>query len=384
MNDGIITLYLSLVKTDTHTMLKFLRKSKKNDPKTADVEPVEAQDSKKSQELQESQKAAIVNDVLAEVPAVPTKKEGKLSLFARLKSQLKRTSSGLAGGLGNLIMGRKKLDDELLDELETRLLLADVGIDATRAVLANLVERLGRKELESADVVVNALREELEALVIPCALPLVFEATHRPTVVLVIGVNGAGKTTTIGKLAKRWQLEGRKVMLAAGDTFRAAAVEQLQVWGDRHGVPVIARHSGADSAAVAYEAYETARSQKVDVLIIDTAGRLHTKANLMDELKKMSRVLQKIDPAAPHEVLLVLDASTGQNALSQAKTFHEAMNLTGLCLTKLDGTAKGGILFAIARQLKVPIRFIGVGEQAEDLREFNGSEFVAALFDETD
>jgi fused signal recognition particle receptor len=306
----------------------------------------------------------------------------RTSLFSRLKNRLKRTRSGLTDGLANLIVGRKRLDDELLEEIETRLLLADVGVEATTEVISKLTERLGRRELDSPDLVINTLREELEAILAPCAQPMPISTEKSPTVVLVIGVNGVGKTTTIGKLARRWKDEGHRVMLAAGDTFRAAAVEQLQVWGERHDIPVVAHQSGADSAAVAYEAYEKARSQKVDLLLVDTAGRLHTKSNLMDELKKISRVLQKIDPNAPHETLLVLDGSIGQNALSQAVTFHDAMTITGLCLTKLDGTAKGGILFAIARRLGVPIRYIGVGEQAEDLREFDAHEFVNALFED--
>ncbi|MHA7815856.1 MAG: signal recognition particle-docking protein FtsY [Pseudohaliea sp.] len=300
--------------------------------------------------------------------------------FARLRRGLGRTSDNLVAGLGNLFLGRKEIDAELLEELESRLLLADVGVDATVHIIEQLTQRVSRKELTEPAALRDALREELLAILEPCERPLAIGGAA-PFVILMVGVNGVGKTTTIGKLARRFRDEGRSVMLAAGDTFRAAAVEQLQAWGERNAVPVIAQHTGADSASVLYDAFAAARARGVDVLIADTAGRLHNKDHLMDELRKVVRVLGKLDPAAPHEVMLVLDAGTGQNALAQADTFTEAVGVTGLTLTKLDGTAKGGIIFAIARKLGLPIRFIGVGESAQDLRPFAAGEFIDALFD---
>jgi fused signal recognition particle receptor len=300
-------------------------------------------------------------------------------LFARLKSRLARTGSGLTEGLASLVLGKKKIDAELLDELETRLLLADVGVEATRQIIDDLTARVARKQLDDADALFAALREDMTAILAPCSRPLELTEGVKPFVILMVGVNGVGKTTTIGKLAKRLQAQGKSVMLAAGDTFRAAAVEQLQVWGERNDVTVITQGSGADSAAVIFDAVQSARARGIDVLIADTAGRLHTQTNLMEELKKIKRVIAKLDAAAPHEVMLTVDAGTGQNALNQAVQFHEAMGLTGLTLTKLDGTAKGGIIFAIAKRLGVPIRFIGVGEAIEDLREFDAGEFVDAL-----
>jgi fused signal recognition particle receptor len=305
----------------------------------------------------------------------------KPGLFGRLKAGLARTRSGLTEGVANLVLGHKQIDDELLEELETQLLLADVGVEATRDIIADLTRRVARKELADAEALLAALREDMAKLLDPVSRPLAIDAAQRPYVILMVGVNGVGKTTSIGKLAKRLQEDGRSVMLAAGDTFRAAAVEQLQVWGERNDIPVIAQHSGADSASVIYDALEAARARGIDVLIADTAGRLHTQANLMEELKKIKRVLTKLDPAAPHEVMLVVDAGTGQNALNQARQFHEAVGLTGITLTKLDGTAKGGIIFSIARNLGLPIRFIGVGEGIEDMRMFDSREFVAALFE---
>ena len=312
----------------------------------------------------------------------PAAKPGaaKPGLFARLKAGLRRTSNSFSEGLGNLFLGRKEIDDALLEELETRLLMADVGIDATQLIIGNLTSRVSRKELADAPALYRALQDELKALIEPSTAPLAIDPSHRPYVILMVGVNGVGKTTTIGKLAKRFQDEGRSVMLAAGDTFRAAAVEQLQVWGERNQVPVIAQHTGADSASVLFDALQAARSRDTDVLIADTAGRLHNKDNLMEELKKVVRVLKKLDPDAPHEVMLVLDAGTGQNALAQARHFQEAVGVSGITLTKLDGTAKGGIIFAVSQQCRLPIRFIGVGEQAEDLRPFDADEFIRALF----
>jgi len=308
--------------------------------------------------------------------------DGKEGFFARLTRGLRKTRSGLIGGIVDLVRGRKTIDDELLEDIETILLTADVGVDATQEIVGDLTQRISRKELSDADALIAALREEMRSILAPCDAPLQRPATGGTFVILMVGVNGAGKTTTIGKLARRFLAQGQSVMLAAGDTFRAAAVEQLQVWGERNEVPVIAQHTGADSAAVIYDALESARSRNIDVLIADTAGRLQNKANLMEELKKIKRVLGKIDAAAPHEVMLVLDAGTGQNALSQAREFHNAVGITGITLTKLDGTAKGGVIFAIAKALELPIRFIGVGEQAEDLREFEVAAFVDALFEE--
>ena len=310
-----------------------------------------------------------------------TPKEG---LFKRLKVGLKRTSGSMGAGLGKLFLGKKQIDDELLEELETQLLMADVGIEATQFIIDKLTQRVSRKELANGEALYRALQEELGELLKPSAVPLTIDSSKAPYVILMVGVNGVGKTTTIGKLTKRFQAEGKSVMLAAGDTFRAAAVEQLQVWGERNDVPVVAQHTGADSASVIFDALQAAKSRNVDVLIADTAGRLHNKDNLMEELKKVVRVMGKIDQSAPHEVMLVLDAGTGQNALSQAKHFQEVVGVSGITLTKLDGTAKGGIIFAISKQLNLPIRFIGVGEQADDLRSFEAAEFIDALFDRGD
>lgn len=301
-------------------------------------------------------------------------------VLGRLKRGLGRTSDSLMAGFGNVFLGKKSIDDDLLEELESQLLMADVGIDATRDIINELTTAVSRKELNDADALMQALREQLQAILEPCEAPLVPSADG-PFVILMVGVNGVGKTTTIGKLARRFQEQGQSVMLAAGDTFRAAAVEQLQHWGDRHEVPVIAQHTGADSASVIYDALEAATARKMDVLIADTAGRLHNKSHLMDELSKVVRVMRKLNPAAPHEVMLVLDSGTGQNALAQAEQFREAVGVSGLTLTKLDGTAKGGVIFAIAKRLGLPIRFIGVGEAAEDLRPFVAGDFIQALFD---
>ncbi|MFO7550537.1 MAG: signal recognition particle-docking protein FtsY [Haliea sp.] len=312
-------------------------------------------------------------------PAARPVAAAEAGFFARLRRGLGRTSDTLVQGLGTLFLGRKEIDAELLEELESRLLLADVGVDATVEIIDRLTRRVSRKELTSPEALQRALQEELLEVLRPCEQPLDV-AGKTPYVILMVGVNGVGKTTTIGKLARRYQAEGHSVMLAAGDTFRAAAVEQLQVWGQRHNVPVIAQHSGADSASVIYDALQAAQARKVDVLIADTAGRLHNKDHLMEELRKVVRVMGKLDPEAPHEVMLVLDAGTGQNALAQASQFQQVVGVTGLTLTKLDGTAKGGIIFAIARKLGLPIRFIGVGETADDLRPFAAEPFIEALF----
>ncbi len=306
----------------------------------------------------------------------------KSGFFSRIKQGLSRTSSHFNEGLGNLILGSKTIDDELLEEIETQLLVADVGLEATEEIIDNLTQRVARKQLSDADSLYEALREQLSELLKPVEEPLVIDTSKEPFVILVVGVNGVGKTTTIGKLAQRLQREGKKVMLAAGDTFRAAAVEQLQVWGERNQVPVIAQHSGADSASVIFDALQAAKARGIDVVIADTAGRLHNKAHLMEELSKVKRVMAKLDASAPHEVLLVLDAGTGQNALSQAKQFIESVGVTGLALTKLDGTAKGGVVFAPSKAFKIPIRYIGVGEGVDDLQPFAAEPFVQALFGE--
>ena len=302
-------------------------------------------------------------------------------MFARLREKLGRTRSNLTDGLASLLLGRKQIDDELLEELETLLLTADVGIEATQRIIGDITAQVKRRELSDPDKLNGVLKQELTQILADAEAPEKQPAAGRPRVILMVGINGAGKTTTIGKLARKYQADGKSVMLAAGDTFRAAAVEQLQVWGERNGVPVIAQHTGADSASVIYDAVEAATARKADLLIADTAGRLHTKTNLMDELAKIVRVMKKVDPEAPHEVMLVVDGGTGQNALQQAIQFNEAVGLTGITITKLDGTAKGGILFAIADRLKVPIRYIGVGEGIDDLRPFDAGEFIDALFE---
>ncbi len=318
---------------------------------------------------------------LAAEPAVsePATRPG---FFARLRQGLSKTSASIGEGMASLFLGRKEIDDDLLDDIETRLLTADVGVEATTLIVQNLTKRVARKELADSGALYKALQEELASLLRPVEQPLQVDVAREPYVILVVGVNGVGKTTTIGKLAKKLQLEGKKVMLAAGDTFRAAAVEQLQVWGERNRIPVIAQHTGADSASVIFDAVQAAKARGIDVLIADTAGRLHTKDNLMEELKKVRRVIGKLDETAPHEVLLVLDAGTGQNAINQAKQFNLAVELTGLALTKLDGTAKGGVIFALAKQFGLPIRYIGVGEGIDDLRTFEADAFVQALFAE--
>jgi fused signal recognition particle receptor len=306
--------------------------------------------------------------------------EDRGGFLARLREGLKRTRAVLNTDISDLVRGRKRIDQELLDELETRLITADVGVAAATRIIDDMSARVKRHELSDPAVLMSALKEELAQILRACDTAVRVPAAGRPQVILMVGVNGAGKTTTIGKLAKRLQEEGNSVMLAAGDTFRAAAVEQLQTWGERNGVPVIAQQPGADSASVIFDALQAATARGIDVLIADTAGRLHTKTNLMDELAKIARVIKKIDPDAPHEVLLVVDATTGQNAIIQAQQFNLAVPVTGIALTKLDGTAKGGVLFAIAERLHVPIRFIGVGESIEDLRPFVAEEFLEALF----
>jgi len=327
------------------------------------------------------------NDDISETPAqnMATISEETISpsgFFARLKQGLAKTRATFSGGMANLFLGKKELNQDLLNDIEMALLTADVGVETTEQLIKTLTEKLARKELSNAAAAFQCLQEEMKQILRPCALPLIISPEIKPTVILVVGINGSGKTTTIGKLARLFKEENKKIMLAAGDTFRAAAIEQLQIWGERNQVPVIAQQPGADTAAVIYDAMEAATARGADILIADTAGRLHTQANLMTELQKVKRVLAKIDKTAPHETLIVLDATLGQNALTQVKQFHELMGVTGIVLTKLDGTAKGGIIFAIAKQTNIPIRFIGVGEGIHDLRPFNADEFVNALFEE--
>jgi fused signal recognition particle receptor len=311
--------------------------------------------------------------------ALPPTAEG---LFDRLKGQLGKTRGGLTGFLGALALGKKTIDRELLEDIEAQLLMSDIGVTATQDIIAHLTESLERHQLDDVGALTGKLREYLQNILEPVNAPLVIPPEIRPFVILVVGVNGVGKTTTIGKLAQRLQNQGHSVMLAAGDTFRAAAVEQLQVWGERNNVPVIAQHTGADSASVIYDAVQAAQARGIDVLIADTAGRLHTKSNLMEELSKIKRIMARLDEAAPHEVLLVLDAGTGQNAINQARQFNDAVGLTGIALTKLDGTAKGGVIFALAKQFGIPIRYIGIGEGIDDLQDFDARNFIDALFAE--
>ncbi len=422
-------------------MFSFLRRKKKNTPEEAQA-PIEVQETQEIKEVQETPQAEAVEtttesvvDAVVEPPvslefkAPPIKevtqetapvqpnkaeertqsiaepaqtvenipppspkeriqeleKPKKTGFFARLKQGLSKTRQNFTDSLASLVLGRKEIDDDLLDELEMILLTADVGIDATDKIIKSLTAQVSRKALKDPEALIEALKNQLEDILTPVTQPLKIDEhlakQGGPFVILMVGINGVGKTTTIGKLAKKYQLEGKSVMLAAGDTFRAAAVEQLQTWGERNNVPVIAQKTGADSAAVLFDAIQSAKAKKIDVLIADTAGRLHTQSNLMEELKKVTRVMGKVDETAPHEVMLVIDAGTGQNALNQAQQFKEAVGVSGITLTKLDGTAKGGIVFALAEQSQIPIRFIGVGESIDDLRPFDSKAFTQALFE---
>ncbi|ELY5145465.1 signal recognition particle-docking protein FtsY [Vibrio vulnificus] len=320
-----------------------------------------------------------VTPVVVEAPRVQEQEKPTESFFARLKRSLSRTKANIGAGFFGLFKG-KKIDDDLFEELEEQLLVADVGMDTTLKIIENLTEKASRRDLKDGEALYGLLKEEMAEILSKVEQPLQVDSSKTPYVILMVGVNGVGKTTTIGKLAKQFQNQGKKVMLAAGDTFRAAAVEQLQVWGERNNVPVIAQHTGADSASVIYDAIEAAKARGVDVVIADTAGRLQNKSNLMEELRKIVRVMKKIDDSAPHEIMLTLDAGTGQNAISQAKLFSDVAPITGITLTKLDGTAKGGVIFAVADQFNIPIRYIGVGEGIEDLRPFETQEFIDALF----
>lgn len=328
---------------------------------------------------QEESEALSSADPEPVVERVQEQEKPSESFFARLKRSLSRTKANIGAGFFGLFKG-KKIDDELFEELEEQLLIADVGMDTTLKIIENLTEKASRSDLRDGEALYGLLKEEMADILAKVEQPLHIDSSKTPYVILMVGVNGVGKTTTIGKLAKQFQSQGKKVMLAAGDTFRAAAVEQLQVWGERNNVPVIAQHTGADSASVIYDAIEAAKARGVDVVIADTAGRLQNKSNLMEELRKIVRVMKKIDESAPHEIMLTLDAGTGQNATSQAKLFSDVAPITGITLTKLDGTAKGGVIFAIADQFSIPIRYIGVGEGIEDLRPFQTQEFIDALF----
>ncbi|WP_050904859.1 signal recognition particle-docking protein FtsY [Vibrio campbellii] len=338
------------------------------EPEKAEAAPAEAEAEAEAEEPQ-----------VAVAPRVQEQKKPTESFFARLKRSLSRTKANIGAGFFGLFSG-KKIDDDLFEELEEQLLIADVGMETTTKIINNLTEKASRGDLKDGEALYGLLKEEMAEILAKVEQPLEIDSSKTPYVILMVGVNGVGKTTTIGKLAKQFQNQGKKVMLAAGDTFRAAAVEQLQVWGERNNVPVIAQHTGADSASVIYDAIEAAKARGVDVVIADTAGRLQNKANLMEELRKIVRVMKKIDDSAPHEIMLTLDAGTGQNAISQAKLFSDVAPLTGITLTKLDGTAKGGVIFAIADQFEIPIRYIGVGEGIEDLRPFETQEFIDALF----
>lgn len=330
--------------------------------------------------IEEIIEAKNLEDDLQPVVQIETReKPSEGGFFSRLVKGLLKTKQNIGAGFRGFFLG-KKIDDELFEELEEQLLIADIGVPTTSKIIKNLTEHASRKELQDAELLYQQLKVEMADILEPVAQPLEIDSTKKPYVILMVGVNGVGKTTTIGKLARKFQAEGKSVMLAAGDTFRAAAVEQLQVWGERNHIPVVAQSTGSDSASVIFDAMQSAAARNIDILIADTAGRLQNKNNLMDELKKIVRVMKKYDETAPHEIMLTLDAGTGQNAISQAKLFNEAVGLTGISLTKLDGTAKGGVIFAIADQFKLPIRYIGVGEKIEDLREFNAKEFIEALF----
>ena len=349
-----------------------------------EAEPLVEEDAPLSDEELDAQALAAeaAEEAVMVVPpedaAQEQEKPTKEGFFARLKRSLLKTKENLGSGFISLFRG-KKIDDDLFEELEEQLLIADVGVETTRRIITNLTEGASRKQLRDAEALYGLLKEEMSDILAKVDEPLNIEG-KTPFVILMVGVNGVGKTTTIGKLARQFEQQGKSVMLAAGDTFRAAAVEQLQVWGQRNKNPVIAQHTGADSASVIFDAIQAAKARNIDVLIADTAGRLQNKSHLMEELKKIVRVMKKLDEDAPHEVMLTIDASTGQNAISQAKLFHEAVGLTGITLTKLDGTAKGGVIFSVADQFGIPIRYIGVGERIEDLRPFNAGDFIEALF----
>lgn len=370
-------------------MLKFFRKKSK----AAQAAPKDLPESHELTHKDPTEKASAdqanmnliaqqTNNPRDSTPTVSEEVEAKPkhSLFQRLKQSLVKTRHVFTDSLANLLLGKKILDEDLLEELETLLLVGDLGVEVTQNLIETIHQQISRKSLQDPQKVYHFLQTELLKLLTPCQAPLSLTPKQKPYMILMVGVNGAGKTTTIGKLAKKFQQAGQSVLLAAGDTFRAAAVEQLKIWGDRNNVPVVAQHTGSDSASVIYDALNSALAKNIDVVIADTAGRLHTRDNLMEELKKIIRVTQKLIPDAPHEIMLVLDATTGQNALQQARIFHQLVHLNSITMTKLDGTAKGGILFAIAHELKLPIRFMGIGEGIDDLRTFDANDFVKALF----
>lgn len=365
-------------EAETVEIVEAVEEEAQNEPELTDEE-LEAQ-ALAAEAAEEAQRVAPVAEEDAPVDEIAQEQEKptKEGFFARLKRSLLKTKENLGSGFISLFRG-KKIDDDLFEELEEQLLIADVGVETTRKIITNLTEGASRKQLNDAEALYGLLKDEMGEILAKVDEPLNVEG-KTPFVILMVGVNGVGKTTTIGKLARQFEQQGKSVMLAAGDTFRAAAVEQLQVWGQRNNIPVIAQHTGADSASVIFDAIQAAKARHIDVLIADTAGRLQNKSHLMEELKKIVRVMKKLDEDAPHEVMLTLDASTGQNAISQAKLFHEAVGLTGITLTKLDGTAKGGVIFSVADQFGIPIRYIGVGERIEDLRPFKADDFIEALF----
>ncbi|MBN6045703.1 signal recognition particle-docking protein FtsY [Citrobacter sp. ku-bf4] len=365
-------------EAETVEIVEAVEEEAQNEPELTDEE-LEAQ-ALAAQAAEDAQMVVPIAEADAPVEEMIQEQEKptKEGFFARLKRSLLKTKENLGSGFISLFRG-KKIDDDLFEELEEQLLIADVGVETTRKIITNLTEGASRKQLKDAEALYGLLKDEMGEILAKVDEPLNVEG-KTPFVILMVGVNGVGKTTTIGKLARQFEQQGKSVMLAAGDTFRAAAVEQLQVWGQRNNIPVIAQHTGADSASVIFDAIQAAKARHIDVLIADTAGRLQNKSHLMEELKKIVRVMKKLDEDAPHEVMLTLDASTGQNAISQAKLFHEAVGLTGITLTKLDGTAKGGVIFSVADQFGIPIRYIGVGERIEDLRPFKADDFIEALF----
>ncbi|WP_163923087.1 signal recognition particle-docking protein FtsY [Photobacterium sp. Alg240-V54] len=356
-------------------------KKSENIEANSESEPSLTANADTADEANVSDTIAAIDDTNTPVAATAVEQEKPKSegFFSRLMRGLKRTKTNFGAGFFGLFRG-KQIDDELFEELEEQLLIADVGMDTTLKIINNLTDKASRRDLNDGEALYGLLKDELGEMLAKVEQPLVVDMTKKPYVILMVGVNGVGKTTTIGKLAKQFQAEGKSVMLAAGDTFRAAAVEQLQVWGERNNVPVIAQHTGADSASVIFDAIESAKAKNVDVVIADTAGRLQNKGNLMEELRKIVRVMQKVDIEAPHEIMLTVDAGTGQNAISQAKLFSEVAPVSGITITKLDGTAKGGVIFAIADQFNIPIRYIGIGEGIDDLRPFAADEFIEALF----
>lgn len=392
------------LESDTHIQKTLETDSLKIENSRSYIDVVSENSSEETKELVESEAETLVtettvestpslentslveNELTVEVldqPSIEQQDAENSGFFSKLKRGLSRTKESIGSGIVSLFRG-KAIDDELFEELETQLLVADVGMDTTVKIIKQLTESSDRKQLKDGDALYQLLKEQMAAILKKVESPLTLKAESGPFVILMVGVNGVGKTTTIGKMAKQFQQQGKKVMLAAGDTFRAAAVEQLQVWGDRNNIPVVAQQTGSDSASVIFDAFQSAKAKNVDVLIADTAGRLQNKEHLMEELKKVVRVMKKIAPEAPHEIMLTLDAGTGQNAVSQTKLFNEAVGLTGISLTKLDGTAKGGVIFAIADQFNIPIRYVGIGEGIDDLRPFSSQDFVNALFIESD